>query len=388
MPEARKLVLALMEWFERNARPLPWRRTTDPYAIWISEIMLQQTQAQTVIPYWERWIKRWPAIAELAEARFDEVLKLWEGLGYYRRARNVLQAARILVEQYDGKLPRTYDEVLSLPGVGRYTAGAICSIAFNQPTAILDGNVVRVLARQFGVGGRIGSERTKKRLWKLAQELVDAAGNQASRGRRRCCSALNQGLMELGAMICLPKNPLCSKCPVVRSCVAHQTGRTAALPNTGNRPKMKSRSFAAFVGDWKGRFLVRRRPGGEVNGWLWEFPNIETTGDEAHIAKLARICLGRVPDSIEPLCTIRHSITRFRMQLVCYVAVMRGDGPPGPPGTRWCNLKELDALAFPSAHRKVLRALESRCRLQSPGNGGGNLLSKGSPEDNPLITRS
>ncbi|MCX6894473.1 MAG: A/G-specific adenine glycosylase [Verrucomicrobia bacterium] len=229
--QTRPLVPALLHWFAQNARNLPWRRTRDPYAIWVSEIMLQQTQVKTVIPYWERWLRELPDIAALAAAPPEKIHKLWEGLGYYTRVRNMQKAAQQIVADHAGQFPRDFDAILALPGVGRYTAGAICSIAFNQPTPILDGNVIRVLTRVFGIASDPREKQTNAHLWQLAEELVVIAA------RRPCASRLtprashfNQSMMELGALICTPRNPQCEICPVKKLCVAHRENRIAELP--------------------------------------------------------------------------------------------------------------------------------------------------------------
>ena len=284
----------LLGWFAHNARDLPWRRIRDPYAIWVSEIMLQQTQVKTVIPYWERWMRELPTIEAVASASPDKIHKLWEGLGYYTRARNLQKAAKQILEKYDGKFPRNFDDVLALPGIGRYTAGAICSIAFNQPTPILDGNVIRVLTRVFGIGKNPREKKTNAQLWRLAEELVAHAASSPSICRRRrkeshstsissqrlltsspTCANLNQSLMELGALVCTPRNPQCEICPVKKLCVAFREGRIGELPNLGKREAATARRFVAFVVERNGRFLVRQRPAGVVNAHLWEFPNVE-----------------------------------------------------------------------------------------------------------------
>ena len=180
-----KLVPALLDWFAQNARDLPWRRTRDPYAIWVSEIMLQQTQVKTVIPFWERWLCELPTIADAANASSDKLHKLWEGLGYYTRVRNLQKAAQVVMEKHSGRFPENFDDVLALPGIGRYTAGAICSIAFNQPTPILDGNVIRVLTRIFGIAENPKEKKTNARLWQLAAELVTRAKTGKDAAARR-----------------------------------------------------------------------------------------------------------------------------------------------------------------------------------------------------------
>src|SRR5262245_26505242 len=236
-PAARRrdptaFVPILLAWFVRAARDLPWRRTLDPYAIWVSEIMLQQTQVKTVIPYWIRWMQELPDVLALARAPQERVLKLWEGLGYYTRARNLQSAARFITDEWAGHFPQRYADVHSLPGIGRYTAGAICSIAYNQPMPILDGNVIRVLTRLFGLAGDPRDKRLHDRLWGLATAAVEhAATTPLLETRHRgftpsgACSAFNQSLMELGALICLPKQPRCTECPLQTNCRALATRR-------------------------------------------------------------------------------------------------------------------------------------------------------------------
>jgi A/G-specific adenine glycosylase len=236
------LVQSLLIWFAQHARDLPWRKTIDPYAIWISEVMLQQTQVTTVIPYWRRWMEHLPTIEALAGAKLERVLKLWEGLGYYTRARHIREAAKIIVRQHDGHFPSQFDDVLALPGIGRYTAGAICSIAFNQPTPILDGNVTRVLSRIFGIRGKVWDKTVQERLWNHAQSLVSLAGLKIA-DLARPCARLNEALMELGAIICTPRNPRCGSCPVRKLCSASQNDWIDRIPNLGSRPAAQPRYF-------------------------------------------------------------------------------------------------------------------------------------------------
>ena len=258
---------AIATWYRANARDLPWRRTSDPYAIWISEIMCQQTQVKTVIPYWERWMTHFPNIQSLAEAPEQSILKAWEGLGYYSRARNLQRTARIILERHQGRFPTSFDDILALPGIGRYTAGAICSLAFRQPRPILDGNVARVLARVHGFNGDIKSSATQKQLWSASEALVQQAKDQPG--------TLNQGLMEIGALICIPRQPLCGVCPLRPHCFAFGNGLTSELPRVSTRHKARQRLFLAFILEHRGKVLVRQRPAGQVNAGLWEFPNFE-----------------------------------------------------------------------------------------------------------------
>lgn len=358
-----RIVRRLLAWFDKNARDLPWRRTRDPYAIWVSEIMLQQTQVKTVLPYWERWMRALPSLKALARAQPERVLKLWEGLGYYHRGRNMQKAAQIVVARYDGKFPDKFEDVLALPGVGRYTAGAICSIAFNQPKPILDGNVIRVLTRLFGIGKNPHERLTNEKLWHLAGRLVAQASVAEQRHRSPfnrhpgACSLLNQALMELGALVCTPREPRCRLCPLRSLCVAYDRNSVDALPNLGRRPVQTARRFVAFVVEKRGRFLVRRRPGGVVNAHLWEFPNVELPKDNSHLQDAARSALKMKPVSFTPLCAIKHSITRFRITLEVFRVESRIHPTQDGQNGRWLALREMQSLAFASAHRKILRRL-------------------------------
>ncbi len=425
-----KLVAALLDWFAANARDLPWRRTRDPYAIWVSEIMLQQTQVKTVIPFWNRWLRELPTIEAAAKAPSEKIHKLWEGLGYYTRVRNLQKAAQQIVAQYRSGVsaarrkldeikkcgflpkaatfPKSFDEVLALPGIGRYTAGAICSIAFNQPTPILDGNVIRVLTRIFGIAENTKEKKTNARLWQLADELVKEAhinrwgerprepdiGRQkyaAARGDARPtneqnCSHLNQSLMELGALICTPRNPQCLICPVKKLCIAFKENRVEELPNLGKREAATARHFVAFVIVRDGRFLVRQRPTGVVNAHLWEFPNAEVTlnksssgRESAHFtlqniqSRLTSAATNQWLDAemirlAKPLGTIKHSITRYRMTLEAFLVNLEGTSSTslhseknksGTRGTRpfengiWKTSAQMRQLAFTAAHKKL-----------------------------------
>ncbi len=357
------IVPKLLEWFSENARDLPWRRPRDPYAIWVSEIMLQQTQVATVVPYWERWMRELPTIQALAEAPPQNIHKLWEGLGYYTRVRNMQKAAKVIQAEHSGRFPEQFEEVLELPGIGRYTAGAICSIAFNQPQPILDGNVIRVLTRVFGIGGNPRERNTNHRLWALARSLVEsshAAGRAQPGGKRgrRACAELNESLMELGALICTPKAPNCGECPLARQCVALRKNLVFRLPNLGRRPVVTPRWVLAFVVERGGRFLVSQRPAGVVNGHLWEFPNAEVHSESADPAKIAARMLGSAT-GLAPLGVIKHSITRFRITMRAFRLDARG---VRAGAGSWRSLAELERLPFSSAHRRILGLLADRQR--------------------------
>ena len=352
----KQLVPFLLAWFAQNARDLPWRRTRDPYAIWVSEIMLQQTQVKTVIPYWERWMRELPTVASLAKAKPEKIHKLWEGLGYYTRVRNMQKAAQQIVSC---KFPETFDEVLALPGIGRYTAGAICSIAFNQSTPILDGNVIRVLTRVFGIKENPREKNANARLWDLAERLVvHAAGLAAPKRSEGGCSHFNQSLMELGALVCTPRDPKCDACPVSKHCFAFQHQRVSEFPNLDKRPIVTARRFAAFVVESSGKFLVRQRPAGVVNAHLWEFPNAELNGSPVNPSATMKELFGFTPKYVKSLCTIKHSITRYRMTVEAFYA-KAPNRLPREPQTKWLPISELHKLSFPSAHKRILQSFQT-----------------------------
>jgi len=360
-----RIASILLAWFSRNARDLPWRRTNDPYAIWVSEIMLQQTQVKTVLAFWQRWMRALPNIKALAKARSQRIHKLWEGLGYYTRVRNMQKAARVIVALNGGKFPENFEDILALPGIGRYTAGAICSIAFNQPKPILDGNVIRVLTRLCGIPGDPHESKVNATLWQIAEQLVLAASRSPHPPRRHggtttrswLSAHFNQSLMELGALICTPRQPKCGICPLVRFCDAYQQCCTDQLPNLRARPRATRQRFVAFVAQKHGQFLVRQRPAGVLNAHLWEFPNIEINSRDPDLKQAARKSLRTSLATFDPLCSIRHSITRYRITL----EVFRVTGTDADRCSRaegaWLNPRQLLVLPFASAHRQILNHL-------------------------------
>ena len=355
----RSLVPTLLTWFSANARDLPWRRTRDPYAIWVSEIMLQQTQVKTVIAYWERWLCELPAIQSAAKASPAKLHKLWEGLGYYTRVRNLQKAAQQIIAQHDGKFPDDFDDILALPGIGRYTAGAIASIAFNQPRPILDGNVIRVLTRVFGIATDPREKITNTRLWQLAEELVDHASGVTCQASP--CSHLNQSLMELGALICTPRSPNCAACPVNRLCHARKRNLQDQLPNLGKRAAVSERRFLAFVVERSGKYLVCQRPAGVVNAHLWEFPNAEVGLGVVNAERSAAKELGLKPTGTKPIHSLKHSITRYRITLQVWTANLGGRSSTRPKlHSRWLSIRQLRQLAFTSAPKKILASLSAR----------------------------
>ena len=338
--------------------------------------MLQQTRVKTVLPYWERWMRALPNLEALARAKPERLHKLWEGLGYYTRVRNLQRAAQIVGEIHGGQIPEVFDDLLALPGIGRYTAGAICSIAFNQPMPILDGNVIRVLARLYGIAGDSREPKTNACLWQIAEELVrqaakaeawsESSPHSTGAGRRKssgagpgACSCFNQSLMELGALICTPREPQCGVCPIAKHCVAYREDRILELPHVGRRIRPTPRRFVAFVAENRGRLLVRQRPAGVVNAHLWEFPNLELSPADSDLKRAARGVLKVRPRRLEGLCTVKHSITRYRITLEAYRVVSDHGARISAGKGRWVDRKRLGLLAFASAHRRILRRLES-----------------------------
>jgi len=345
----RSIAAPLLKWFAGNARDLPWRRTPDPYAIWVSEIMLQQTQVKTVIPYWQRWMEQLPDIALLAAAADDSVIKLWEGLGYYSRVRNLQKAAKQIRDELGGRFPRDLAGVLALPGVGRYTGGAICSIAYNQPEPLVDGNVARVLTRLLGIEQSPKDKSVADRLWSVADDLVKHAVT-LQKPRQRNASAFNQAMMELGALICTPRNPLCGNCPLKGRCTARKKNKVETIPALAKRAAATKRRFIGFIITWRGKVFVQRRASGDVNAGFWEFPNWEVSSDAdaAHLAK-ANLALGQA----EPLCTINHSITRYRNRLEMFVIAPTRKPPLANLTGEWLPVAKLAELPLTAAHRKA-----------------------------------
>jgi len=342
---ARKLTA----WQRRHGRhDLPWQGTRDPYRIWVSEIMLQQTQVGAVAGYFQRFIARFPDLAALARASEDEVLQLWSGLGYYARARNLHKAAREVVETRGGRFPRTAGEMEALPGIGRSTAAAIAAFAFGECAAILDGNVKRVLARCYGVEGYPGAPKVEAKLWELADRLLP------KRGQREDIEAYTQGLMDLGATICTRSAPECGNCPVSSACVARMTGRTAELPAPRPKSAHPTRQATWLVLRYRKRVLLERRPSSGIWGGLWVFP--EFAGRDP-----ARHCLAEFGCSLSTrrsLPVFAHGFTHFRLEIlpvVCEVA--RRERRAESPGRAWLAEGEAAAAAVPVPVRKLLLLL-------------------------------
>ena len=345
----RALRARLLAWYHAHRRDLPWRRTRDPYAIWVSEAMLQQTRVETVVPYYERFLGRFPDVGALARADLDEVLGLWTGLGYYSRARNLHRAAREVVERHAGCLPDDARALRELPGVGRYTAGAVASIAFDRPEPIVDGNVARVLARLLGIREDVDTASCRARLWREAAAL--AQGPEPG--------ALNQALMELGATVCTPRGPRCGSCPVARRCAARSSGDPEALPRKARRMRVRPVRAVAGLVLRRGLALAVQRPERGLLAGLWELPGGEQAPGESAEDTLARTLgerLGlRVADA-RPLGVVEHAFTHLLLRL----HVFRCTGATGRvrlrdfASHRWLVPSELRDLPQGGPMRKAL----------------------------------
>jgi A/G-specific adenine glycosylase len=356
-PNARWLAqfrCRLLAWFGKNARDLPWRRTRDPYAVWVSEIMLQQTQVETVKQYFERFLKALPDVHALAAAEEQRVLRLWEGLGYYRRARQMHQAAKVIAAEHAGEFPRTAEELRALPGIGRYTAGAIASIAFDEPAPILEANTIRLLCRLLAFREDPAKSAGQQLLWSFAEELLPK--KQAGR--------FNQALMELGSLICTPKSPACASCPVMSLCPTLARGLQEEIPRAKEKKKYEDVHEAAVVIRRRGRVLLRRCAEGERWEGLWDFPRVAVTAANGHLPaseigeKIARQ-IGRPIQLGSLLATLKHGVTRFRITLSCYEATsdVRSQAKHATSKTRWVSAGELSTLPLSTTGRKIARLL-------------------------------
>jgi A/G-specific adenine glycosylase len=349
----RRLRAPLLRWYDANRRDLPWRHTSDPFAIWISEAMLQQTRVETVIPYWERFLERFPDVGSLARADLDEVYAAWTGLGYYSRARNLKTAAETIVAEHGGELPDTAEGLRALKGIGRYTAGAVASIAFDREEPLVDGNVIRVFTRLLGIREDSTSRQVVEFLWSVAGELVQ--------GPRP--GDLNQALMELGATLCTPRAPHCLACPVRRACDAHARGDAESLPIKPPRSKQKPiRAVAAWI-ERRGQVLAVRRPERGLMAGLWELPGGEIAADDEgkdRVAPILEEAVGlriREPESVG---LVEHVFTHRRLRL----EIFRGRAEKGArvrlsrfDAHRWVEPSRFLELAHAGSTRKAMTLL-------------------------------
>jgi len=351
-PDTRNITHRLLAWYEKNRRELPWRRTRDPYAIWVSEIMLQQTQVDTVIPYFNRFLKRFPTIRSLARASRDDVLKAWENMGYYARARHLHEAAGQLVEVHGGILPATFEDLLALPGIGAYTAGAVLSIAFEKPVPAIDGNARRVMSRLMALRKPPREPSVQKKIEKTLRALVpqDRPG------------PFNQAMMDLGATVCLPRNPACERCPLVDICLARIRGLQNDIPPVPKRTALPHRDVTAGIIRKNGRVLVVRRPDKGLLGGLWKFPggrredglSLQQALRQSILSELGiNVAVGR------KLLAAEHGFTHFLMTLYAYSCRHLKGRPKALEcaAWSWVPVDELKNLAFSKADREIVRGV-------------------------------
>ena len=339
----------LLDWYAHNARQLPWRGRSDPYAIWVSEIMLQQTRVETVIPYYERWMDRFPSIQALADADLHEVFQVWEGLGYYSRARNLHRAARILVDEHGGLLPKDVQSLLRLPGIGRYTAGAIASIAFGLDEPVLDGNVRRVMARVYNVCEPLRSVEGERKLWRYAAEHLPPGKS----------GAYNQALMDLGATICTPKIPDCVLCPVREVCQAFALGLQDQLPVIAPKATIPHHTVTAAVIRKGDLVLITQRPLGGLLGGLWEFPGGKMQPGEQLSTSLQREIqeeLGVETVVGRPMGVYNHAYTHFRITLHAFACELQNSAEPRAlqaNDLQWVEVSRLSEYPMGKIDRRI-----------------------------------
>jgi A/G-specific adenine glycosylase len=353
IPKKSKIQTKLLRWFEKNERDLPWRKNRDPYAIWVSEIMLQQTQVGIVIPYYHRFLESFPTVRDLAKSNLSEVLKVWEGLGYYSRARNLHRAAQIVLDHFHGKIPDILKDLLSLPGIGRSTAGAILSFAFNKEAPILDGNAQRVLSRLFAVSSHPGGGKPEDFLWQISESLIPKGFS----------NPFNQALMDLGSMVCTPTEPQCFRCPLHHFCKGRASGNPERFPAKKakrNTPHVKSVS-AVIIKD--GKVLLNQRPAAGLLGGLWEFPNwkIEEKGwlrPKLRLRNQVQKEMGMKTKVEEPIGTFKQTFSHFKLTLHVY------DCQPihGKGKGRWIPIKNLPLFPMSRIHRRIAETIDNGIR--------------------------
>ena len=352
----REPALALMAWFRKHARKMDWRETDDPYRIWVSEIMLQQTRVETVARYYRRFLAAFPSLESLASAPLDRVLKAWEGMGYYSRARNLHKAAGTILAG-GGRLPESVEGLTALPGVGRSTAGAIAAIAFRQDVPVLDANVKRVVARIHAVRGDPRSPAVERSLWRYSRQMI-----LPGRGRDTALA-----MMDLGSTVCVPRRPKCRDCPLSRWCEAQRLGLQESIPRRAAKRALPHRDVVvAVIADREGNLLIDRRPDQGLLGGLWEFPGGKRESGETLAGALAREIreeLGVRIRILGKIGTIPHSYSHFRVSLHGYRCKMAGGKIRRRPTRRWAAPEELGSLAFPRATRKLLELIENERRV-------------------------
>jgi len=348
-----KLQTNLLAWYDDNKRDLPWRDCGDPYKIWLSEIMLQQTRVDQATPYYERFIDHFPTVHDLAKADQQEVLKVWEGLGYYSRARHLHDAAKLVVDEFNGKVPDTWKEINKLKGVGPYTAAAVLSIAYQKKHAVVDGNVIRVLSRYYGIEDDVRSTKTKNTIQEYADELIpeDRPGD------------FNQALMELGAMVCAPSNPNCEVCPLAAECVAYKTAKTDKIPYKSPSKKRPHHQIGVgIIFNDDDEVLIALRPDDAMLGGLWEFPGGKQEENEEMEDTVKRELKEELTVDIsirKPFMKLDHAYSHFKITMHAYLCDLES-GTPEPKSSqevRWIPIDELEDYPFPKANRRLTEKL-------------------------------
>ena len=339
----------VIAWQKRHGRhDLPWQNTRDPYRIWLSEIMLQQTQVATVIPYYARFLEKFPTLRDLAHAAEDQVLALWSGLGYYSRGRNLLRAAQIVAEQFGGEFPRSFDEILALPGIGQSTAAAVSAFAFGERRAILDGNVKRVFARNFGIAGFSGDKKVEAKLWAVAETELP----------KKNIEAYTQGLMDLGATVCLRTKPLCRACPVEDSCVAKREGRIHELPSPRPKKTVPEKSTTMLIITHEGEVLLEKRPPTGVWASMWCFPELH---NGASPRQACRDRYGLEVTTQKSWNVLEHGFTHFKLSITPQpIAVQKKLSRAAEPGVMWLSIDDALSAAIPKPVRMLLNKLDEK----------------------------
>ena len=342
----------MIAWFRNHARDLPWRRTRDPYAIWVSEIMLQQTQVETVKAYFERFTHQLPTVQSLAKADEQRVLRLWEGLGYYRRARQMHKAANVLVDEYDGEFPRDVATLQKLPGIGRYTAGAIASIAFDEPAPILEANTIRLFARLKAYHGDPTSSDGQRLLWSFAEEIIPSSD----------VGRFNQALMELGALVCTPKSPACQACPAMAICPTFLNDLQEKIPKPKQKVRFEDISEAAVIIRRGQKVLLRRCEERERWAGLWDFPRVPVSNpgyqQASEVADKVARQIGAPIELGQHLTTLKHGVTRYRITLSCYTGKCRSRNlKADSQSLRWVDVGDLEELPLSTTGRKMAKLI-------------------------------
>lgn len=366
---------AILKWYDQHGRKLPWRDSADPYRIWLSEVMLQQTTVAAVVPYFERFTACFPDVQSLAQAEVDDVLRLWEGLGYYSRARNLHRAAQVIVEEHAGRFPTEVESLRTLPGIGRYTAGAIASFAFGQPAAIVEANTERLYARLLALRNDVRATASQKLLWQFAEELVpeERAGD------------FNQALMDIGAKLCRPVDPECESCPLQKVCGAFQHGLQKEVPVRKPAVAMTAITEIAVVLMDRERFLLRRRTENERWAGMWDFVRFEISAAESSLLPMipkrgrskslfspqgaelpefaierTRTQIGQKPGPIVSSTEFSYSVTRYKVQLICFACSARQGRGKLSDGVQWFSLDELPKLPLSRTGRRIADWLRER----------------------------